>query len=206
MVKCNREMSDIMMKQDILKIANENNGYLYSKIIKENAIKTAIIGRLVDEGLLTKVDRGVYITDQGVEDELFINSIKYSRIVYSGETALFLNCLSNKQSPIREFTIPYGTCVPSINGYHVKYSRKDTFSLGIIEINTPFGNPVRCYDMERCVCDLFIRPDHYDYEDRIYAINEYKNKYLDFKKLYEYARKLGVYEEVSNVFEVIGWK
>lgn len=195
-----------MMKQEAMRIANENNGYLYSKLIKENAIKTAIIGRLVEEGLLTKVDRGVYITDQGVEDEFFINSIKYSRIVYSGETALFLNDLSNKQSPIKEFTIPYGTSTPQIAGYEVRYSRKSTFALGITELETPFGNNVRSYDKERCICDLFMRPDYYDYEDRVYAINEYKNKYLDFKKLYDYAKKLDVYEEVSNVFEVIGWK
>lgn len=206
MLKCNREKSDIMMKQDVVRIANENNGYLYSKLIKENAIKTAIIGRLVDEGLLTKVDRGVYITEQGVEDEFFINSIKYSRIVYSGETALFLNGLSNKQSPVKEFAIPYGTSTPQIAGYEVRYSRKSTFTLGITELETPFGNNVRSYDKERCICDLFMRPDYYDYEDRVYAINEYKNKYLDFKKLYDYAKKLGVYEEVSNVFEVIGWK
>ena len=37
----------------------------------------------------------------------------------------------------------------------------------------------------------------------IFAINEYKNKYLDFKKLYEYAKILKVFEQVSNVFEVI---
>ncbi len=195
-----------MSKETIIKIANENNGYLYSKIIKENKIQTASIGRLEKEGHLNKITRGIYITEQGVEDELFINSIKYKRIVYSGETALYLNGLSNKQSPIKEFTIPYGTCTPSIDGYIVKYSRKNTFALGITEINTSFGNPVRTYDKERCICDLFIRPDDYDYEDRIYAINEYKNKYLNFKKLYKYAKSLGVYEKVSNVFEIIGWK
>lgn len=67
-----------MRKQDIIKIANENNSNLYLKIIKENEIPTAVIDRFVEEGLLTKADRDVYITDQGVEDELFINSIKYS--------------------------------------------------------------------------------------------------------------------------------
>ncbi len=194
-----------MRKEEIIDIANENNGYLYSKIIKEYGIQTALIGRLANEGLLTKVARGIYITERGVEDELFINSINHSRIVYSGETALFLNDLSNKQSPIKECTIPYGTCTPSIPGYQIKCSRRNTFNLGIEEINTPFGNPVKSYDKERCICDLFIRPTYYDYEDRVYAINEYKNRYLNFEKLYKYARELGVYEKVSNVFEVIGW-
>ena len=75
---------------------------------------------------------------------------------------MFLNNLSNKQSPIREFTIPYGTNVPKIEGYNVKYDRKDSFDLGVEEIETPLGNKVRCYNKERCICDLFIRSDYYD--------------------------------------------
>lgn len=194
-----------MDKKQIITIANANNGYLYSKIIKEYNIQSSLIGRLQKEGTISKVDRGIYITNQGIEDELFINSIKYSRIVYSGETALFLNGLSNKQTLNYEFSIPYGTCTPKIIGYSVKYVRKKTFQLGIIEVTTPFGNKVRCYDKERCICDLFIRQDSYDYEDRIYAINEYRKYYLNIKKLYNYAKELGVYTEISNVFEVIGW-
>lgn len=193
-----------MNKQDVLDIANENNGYLYSKLIKEYNIPTMIITRLVNDGLLTKVERGIYITDIGIEDELFIYSIKYSRIIYSGETALFLNGLSNKQEPIYEFTIPFGTNTPKISGYNVRYSRKNT-ELGLCYVKTDFGNIVRSYDKERCICDLFIRPDYYDYEDRVFAIKEYASKYLDFKKLYEYAKILEVYENVRNVFEVIGW-
>lgn len=194
-----------MKKEDIIDIANDNNGYIYSRLVKENNIPTSLISRLEKEGFLTKLSRGVYITRQGVEDELFILSLTYSRIVYSGETALFLNGLSHKQSPIYEYSIPYGTFAPKIDGFNIKYSRKKTFATGITEVETSFGNKVRCYDKERCICDLFIRPDYYDYEDRVYAINEYKNNYINLKKLYEYAKELNVYDEVRNVFEVIGW-
>lgn len=196
----------MMNKDEVVLIANKNNGYLFSKIIKENNIPTVVIGRLVKDGVLTKVARGIYITNQGIEDQLYVASIKYSRIIFSGDTALFLNGLSNKQSPGLEYTVPFGTCVPKIEGFDIKYCRNENkYALGMIYIKTPFGNAVRCYDKERCICDLFIRPDYYDYEDRIFAINEYKNRYLNFKKLYNYAEKLGVYEKVKNLFEVIGW-
>lgn len=194
-----------MKKEDIIKIANNNNGYLYSRVIKKHKIPTIYITRLVDEGILEKVAKGVYITKKGIEDIYFINSIKYSKIIYSGETALFLNNLSNKQYVDNEATIPYGSTVPNISNCNVRVSRKETFELGITKLNTPFGNTVRCYDKERCICDLFIRPDYYDFEERVYAINEYKKNYLNIKKLYEYAKKLKVYDKVKNVFEVIGW-
>ncbi|HBD06117.1 MAG TPA: hypothetical protein DCY93_01740 [Firmicutes bacterium] len=193
-----------MNKSEIIRIANENNGYIYLKLIKKYGIPTTYLTQLVKEGLLSRVARGIYITRQGIEDELFIYSLTYHKIIYTGETALFLNNLSNKQIVNYEATIPYGTNIPEIKGVKIKQSRKKTLFLGVTEVQTSFGNYVRTYDKERCICDLFKRND-YDYESVIYAINEYKDNYLNIKKLYEYAKELKVYEKVRNVFEVIGW-
>ena len=49
-----------MTQEQIIEIANQNNGYLYSKLVKENQIQTENIVRLVKSGKLTKVDRGIY--------------------------------------------------------------------------------------------------------------------------------------------------
>ena len=68
-----------MHKNEIMKLVNQNNGYLYSKIIKENGIYTSSISRLEKEGLFTKIARGIYISQLGVEDEFFIKSIKYTK-------------------------------------------------------------------------------------------------------------------------------
>jgi len=194
----------VMTKEDILKLAVENNGYIYSDLIKRNNVKTIYITRLISEGKLKKVARGVYITNDGVEDELFILNLQYKKMVYCGETALYLNQLSNKQSPSYEAMFPYGYN-NKVPGIVMKYTRKEEYSLGVEYIRTMYGNLVKSYDKERCICDLFINSDKYDYEDRVYAINEYKNNYLDFNKLYSCAKKLGVYDKVKNVFEVIGW-
>lgn len=194
-----------MNKEKVMEIVNENNGYLYSSIIKNNKIPTIYISRLVAENKLYKVARGVYISELGIIDDYFINSLIYSKIIYSGESALFLNNLSNKQYSNNEISIPYGSSSPKINGYKVVVSRKNTINIGITTVETSYGNKVKSYDKERCICDLFVRQTHYDYEDRVFAINEYKNKYLNLKKLYEYAKVLNVYDEVKNVFEVISW-
>ena len=116
---------------------------------------------------------------------------------------LYLNNLSNRQFTGYYVTFPYGTNLPKINNFVVEQTRKKTYDLGIEYIETPYGNKVRCYNKERCICDLFI--NEYDFEDKIYAINEYKNNYLDFEKLYDYANQLGILEKVKNIFEVIGW-
>ena len=100
--------------------------------------------------------------------------------------------------------IDYNSNVLDVDEIQFFRTRKANWNLGEELIETPYGNKVRCYDKERCICDLFIRDD-YDDEDRVYALNEYANGYLDISKLYRYARILGVYEKVSNVFEVIRW-
>ena len=194
-----------MKENDIIEIANLNNGYIYKELMKKYDIDYTYVSRLAKKGFLKKIYSGIYVTSNCVEDIFFINSIRFSRIVYSGDTAIFLNGLSNKQFPEYEAMVPYGTNIPKIDNFSIKQSRKQLFYLGITEIETPFGNKVKCYDKERCICDLFIRPEHYDFEDRIYAINEYKTYYLDFDKLYDYAKQLGIIDIIKSVFEVVGW-
>ncbi len=193
-----------MKKEEIIQIANKYNGYIYSALVKKYNIPTAYLTQLVKEGLLTRVTRGIYITSQGVKDPLFIHSLTYHKMIYTGETALFLNNLSNRQVANYEASMPYGTNIPKIKGVKIRQSRKKTFLLGVTEVQTSFGNYVKTYDKERCICDLFLRDD-YDYEDRVYAINEYKDNFLNLKKLYGYARELNVYDKVKAIFEVIGW-
>lgn len=194
-----------MKLEDIIELANQNNGYLHGGMIKENHIPRTYLSRLLSKGAIHRVASGIYITDRGVEDAFYIQHLRFGNLVYSGDTALFLNGLSNRQSPDYEASFPYGTSAPKIEGFRVRQSRKSTFGLGVTEVETPFGNIVKAYDKERCICDLFLRPGEYDAEGRAYAIEEYRSRFLDLEKLYAYAKQLGVYEKVRNVFELLIW-
>lgn len=195
-----------MDKKDIFEVAEKNNGYVCAKQIKEQGIPSSYLSRLVKENKLERVYKGVYITPETFEDPEYIYSLRYPNIIYSGESAMFLNLLSCKQYVnMVEVTVPYGTTVPKIEGAKVIVSRKKNIDLGVTIVNTCFGNPVKCYDKERTICDLFMRPDNFDSEDRVYAIKKYNQYYLNRAKLYEYAKQLGVYSEVKNVYEVLVW-
>ncbi len=194
-----------MKLEDIIKLADENNGYLSGKVIKKHHIPRTYLSRLLKKGMLHRVASGIYVTEQAIEDVFYIQHLRFGNLVYSGDTALFLNGLSNRQSPDYEASFPYGTSLPKIEGFRVRQSRKASFGLGIAKIETPFGNTVKAYDKERCLCDLFLRPDEYDAEERAYAIGEYRRRFLDLEKLYAYAKQLGVYEKVKSVFEVLTW-
>ena len=79
---------------------------------------------------------------------------------------------------------------------------KEIYELGKEFVLTPMGNLVPCYDKERSICNIFML-DFCDEEVKAFAIKEYKNKHLNINKLYDYAKKLNIYDDVKNIFEVL---
>ena len=192
------------MKDKILEICKENNGYITSKIAKESGIPSIYLSRMVKGNFLKRVANGIYLEKECVEDEFYIYYLSYPNIIFYRETALYLNGLSNNMLPDYYVILPYKCSIPENTDLKIRRTRKETVTVGVTLIETPYGNKCKCYDRERCICDLFIYDD-FDYEEKAYAINIYKEKYLNKDKLYSYAKKLGVFKEVFNLFEVIVW-
>lgn len=190
------------MNDKIFKL--QKNGYILAKDLKENNIPSVYLTRLERLNEITKVHRGIYVLNDVVEDQLYIKSLTYSDLIFTNRTALYLNELTNRQLNEIDVAFPFGrnTTYYGLNSF---ISRKDSvYRTGITEVITPSGNLVKCYDKERCICNLFLY-DVFDEEERAYAILEYKRKYLNLDKLYEYAKILGCYEQIKNIFEVIVW-
>ena len=192
------------MKDKILEICKENNGYITGKMAKDKGIPSTYLSRMAKEESLKRVAPGIYLNEEVIEDEFYIYYLSYPNIIFYRETALYLNGLSNNMLSDYYAILPYECNVPKNTNLKIKRTRKDTIDVGVTIIDTPYGNKCKCYDKERCICDLFIYDD-FEYEEKAYAINTYKEKYLNKEKLYSYAKKLGVYKEVFNVFEVIAW-
>ena len=86
----------------------------------------------------------------------------------------------------------------------VHYVKKDIYEIGITECTTAFGNTVKAYDLERTVCDLIENRDETETELFAKTINRYvryKNK--DLNKLYDYSKKMNIYEKVKELFEAL---
>lgn len=192
------------MENKIIELAKLNNGYITNKLLRNNNIPTINIYRLVEFGLFKKVAKGIFILNDYIEDEFYIISLKYRNAIFCNETALYLQKMSNRQFGGFNVVVEYNSSIPKYENLKVYRTRKK-IDIGVEEIETPFGNLVKSWDKERIICDLFANPNNYEYEDRIYAINEYKKNYFNLKKLYTYAKIFNVYEKIKIVFEVIGW-
>ena len=90
-----------------------------------------------------------------------------------------------------------------IKEHNVFYVDKDIYELGLTEVKTPMGNSVRVYDVERCICDIIRSKNRMDSEHIKHSVKEYiKRKDKDLVKLSNYAKKMGIKEEVMNYIEV----
>ncbi|MCD8562374.1 MAG: hypothetical protein LRY26_01105 [Bacilli bacterium] len=81
---------------------------------------------------------------------------------------------------------------------------KDIYNLGLTEVETPAGNKVKAYDMERCICDIIRSKKRMDIEHIKYSIKEYlKRKDKDLIKLADYAEKMAIKEEVMDFVSIM---
>ncbi|HHX67482.1 MAG TPA: abortive phage infection protein, partial [Gallicola sp.] len=79
----------------------------------------------------------------------------------------------------------------------------DIYELGLTEAETPMGNKVRVYDIERCICDIIRSKNRMDSEFVKHSVREYiKRKDKDLIKLSKYADKMGIKKEVMDFMEV----
>ena len=196
-----KEQSYIEIIESIMKM---NNGYVTSKELSNFGIHRMYLNIMKTKGMIEKVGNGIYIDSRKIEDIYFVFNLELSKVVYSHMTALYFHGLSIKAPNDKyDITVPNNYFNYKIKKHNVFYVDKDIYELGLTEIKTPMGNNVRVYDMERCICDIIRSKNRMDLEHVKYSIREYlKRKDKNLIKLSNYAKKMGIKEEVMNYVEV----
>lgn len=193
-----------MIKENILAIAKEHNGMITSKHLRDNSIPTIYLTRLENEGKIYKVEKGVYLTEDGTYDEYFFFQYRYPKVIYSHVLALYFLGLTDKIPQTIDITVPYSYKFNERRSdINIRYVKPEIYSIGISEIKTIFGNLVKVYDAERTICDLIIDKEKIESEIYVTAIRMYvKDKNRDIKKLLTYAKEMEILEKVRNIMEV----
>ena len=183
----------------------KSGGIITSAYCRENNIPTVYLSRLAKEGKLFRVQKGIYIIEDGDYDEYYFFQYQYGKAIFSYETALFLLGVTDK--------IPWRIDVTVYNGYkfnekqdtlNINYVKKSIYNLGIIQKKTMFGNIVNVYSYERILCDFIYNKEKMDTEVYVKLIRSYsKYKDKDIHSLYEIARKMGIEDKVKEVMEVV---
>ena len=189
----------------LLELAKQNNGYVFTKDLSQNKIAKDYLKFAVEDGILEKVARGIYIESDKFVYLLYVYQMNYSKAVFSSFTSAYLWNLTT-----RDIEIVYGAT--PLN-YFAKGSRNNTvlvrenddiYNLGITTIKTMFGNIVKCHDIHRTICDLFSDKYVGDKFIQVEALKKYlKLPNKDTVKLMKYAKVLGVDKQLREKLEVL---
>lgn len=191
-------------KDKIIKHLKENNGIVTSLWCKKHGIPYIYLTRMEKDGLIKKVDRGIYIDESGDYDEYYFFQLSNSKCIYSYVSTLYLQGKTDIIPQNLEITVYNGYNVHRISSdVIVHYVSKDIYELGKIEITTMFGNLVYAYDIERTVCDLIKNRRKVESELFSKTIQAYiQSKYKNMNTLFKYAEKMGISEQVQDIMEV----
>lgn len=193
-------------KNKITKLAEKNNGYIRTKEIVYNDIPKNYLKELVDEKVLLKVKKGLYILSNYFEDEYFIFQSTNSNAIFSLETALYLHNYNDRVPTIYNITVPknYGGNLRKEKNVKLLYIKPELHNIGITEIESPLGNKIKVYDLERTICDIIKFKSKVDPEIFSKALKQYvKSKNKNLNNLITYAKKLKIEEEVRKYMEVM---
>ena len=87
-----------MATSDILEsLIEKDNGYLITSKAVESGVSKPSVSKYVREHDMEKVAHGIYILDNVWPDELFVLQQRNKNIIYSGETALYLHGLIDRE-------------------------------------------------------------------------------------------------------------
>ncbi|HEL1628520.1 TPA: type IV toxin-antitoxin system AbiEi family antitoxin domain-containing protein [Streptococcus suis] len=192
-------------KEILLEFIENHNGIITYKDCKALKIPTIYLTRLEKEGIIYRVEKGIFLTQNGDYDEYYFFQYRYPKAIFSYISALYLQQFTDEIPQYFDVTIPRGyrfnTPPENLNIHSVS---KEYSELGITLVKTPMGNEVRVYDLERIICDFVIHREKIDTELFVKTLQHYGNySKKNLTKLYEYATKMNTLDKVKQTLEVL---
>ena len=193
-------------KEKIQKLLESSaDGTITAEQVTSAGIHRSILQELVEDEEIYRFGRGLYVSTSVWEDDFHLLQRKYSRGIYSHDTALYLLGYSDRTPAQYTMTFPQGYNSPSLKqeSVIVKRAIPDNYSLGVIEMQSPCGNPICVYDLERSLCDV-LRGSGSDIQIINAAMKKYAaSKDKNIHKLMQYAEKLRVKPKALRYMEVL---
>ncbi len=193
------------MYEKYISIINKNNGIITAKDAENKGISRMNLKKMADNGLIERIEYGIYVTDRFVYDEYYLFQLKHKNSIFSYNTALYFYNMTERTPVKMDVTTKRSTNLSvykdKINLYRVN---ENIIKLGVIKVKTPYGNIVNSYNIERTVCDIINNKVNIDIEVANKAIKKcIRSEEFSANKMFEYAKKMKIYNKVKNYMEAI---
>lgn len=195
-----------LKKYNVIKKYKHENGYIFTKDLSEENISKHYLNEAVTYNGVERVAHGIYVLEDTIPDYYYILSIKNEKIIFSLESALYLNNLMEREPDIMTVTVPRGYNATHLRnkGVRVITKAKEVFELGVTTVKTNLGNDARTYDLDKSICDLIKYKNKIDVQVFTYALKEYvKRMDKNLIKLIDYSKIMNIEDEVRKYLEVL---
>lgn len=186
----------------LLELMEQNNGIITSKMVTDAGIPRVYLSKLVNDGMATRLERGIYVSGKENVDELFCFQMRFKQCVISHETALYIHqYMKNKPKQITA-TVKTGTNTKTLlkSGVRVHSICQELYSLGLLEKKNNYGRTILLYDIERSICDVLRNRSRIENDVIICALKKYLDRpEKDLQKLLYFGKKMKV-EKVLNQY------
>ncbi|KRL11346.1 type IV toxin-antitoxin system AbiEi family antitoxin domain-containing protein [Schleiferilactobacillus perolens] len=124
-------------------------------------VSSSMLQAAVEKNEIVREEIGTYVIAGSETDEYSLLSQKFSRGVFSQETALILHGLTTEMPMTFQMTFPHGYHNPDLDKWRVtaRHLILERYQLGIETIASPSGDPIKVYDPERTLLDVWNDPD-----------------------------------------------
>ena len=183
-----------------------NKGMFTFKQTQKYGIPRQFMRAFIDEYSMNEEFPGVYTMKETFPDEMFALQYRYSKGVYSHETALMLWGLTDLIPMEYTMTFSKGYNNPNLQkwGIKPKFTMKEKYEIGRTTTKTMFGNEVVVYNKERTLCDIFQTRHNALKSVQIEAIKTYVSlKDKDTNRLMRYAKEFRVEKTIRPYLEVL---
>lgn len=190
----------------LLELITTQNGLILTRDAEAAGIPRHYLTLLVREGTIERISQGIYVTPEALEDELYMLQTRSPQLIFSHETALYLHDLTDRDPIAYSVTVPtgYHNRFLTEKGLHVYSVKKEWHELGVTETVSVYGRPIRLYNAERTLCDMFRQRNNVDID----LLNDSMKRYLAKKEknipqLLSYAEQFRVSSPIRKYVEIL---
>ena len=192
--------------QQLDQLMERQDGMLRTGQALAAGISKPVFYQFVQSRGLEQAAHGIYLSKDAWVDAMYLLHLRCPQAVFSHETALFFHDLTDREPNPYSITVKTGYNPASLqaDGIKVYTIKKELHDVGIVTMNTPFGNPVPVYDMERTICDLIRSRSGIETQTFQDALKQYaKRKDKNLRNLMRYAQMFRVEKLLRQYLEVL---
>lgn len=191
----------------IIKFIKKSNSIITIDELKNNNITYYYINKLIKDNYIKRINIGIYGKTDSFDDEYYIIQKRYTKAVFSYNTALFLLGETEVTPNKIDITIPREYNVKTIdNTFKTHYINNEYLYLGAIKVESPYGNEIITYNLERTICDIVKNDNSLD-KEQINKIlrNVFLSNKINGALIIDYAKKLKCETKIKSIMEVLIW-